>query len=123
MLRRMTAYAVLAVVIAVVFYSGSCGSCGRPRTPPIVVEDRAVKIQNQTGEPWTDVQVWLNDHYLATTPTLAPGGRFTARQRDFIAGMGQKFDPARQTPYGVVITAKSAGGRVRIVWGHPYNRR
>lgn len=122
MLRRTTAYAALAALIAVVLFSGFCGSCGREPTPPIVVEERAVKIQNQTGERWTDVQVWLNDHYVAATPVLEADGRFSAQQRDFIAGMGQKFDPSRQTPYAVVVTATSASGAVKIVWGHPYKR-
>ncbi len=97
--------------------------CRRETAPPVVVADRVVMVHNQTSERWTDVRVWLNDHYLAGTPVLEPDGRLTVPQRDFVAGMGQKFDPSRQNPYGVLVTAKSAAGDVKLVWGKPYKKQ
>lgn len=117
MLRRLAAALALLAAIA-----GATPACRRDLTPPIAVEDRMVRIHNQTGNRWLDVRVWLNDHYLAGTPVLEPHGRFMVQQRDFIAGMGQRFDPARQSPYGVLLTAKSEAGEVRLVWGRPYRR-
>jgi hypothetical protein len=117
MLRRVAVAAVLLASIA-----GAMAACRRDVKPPIVVEDRAVRVHNQTDERWSDVRVWLNDHYLAGTPVLEPNGRFMVQQRDFIAGMGQRFDPSRQSPYGVLLTAKSEAGDVRLVWGEPYRK-
>ena len=41
----------------------------------------------------------------------------------FVAGLGQKFDPSRQSPYGVLVTAKSPSGDVRLIWGTPYKKQ
>jgi hypothetical protein len=115
-LRRATAAAVVAGIAA-----GTLGAC-RNRTPPIVVEDRMVKVHNGTGQPLVDVRVWLNDHFLAATPSLQPGGRLQVPQRDFTTAFGQRFDPSRQRPYGVLVTARSNGEDVKLVWGKPYRR-
>lgn len=107
---------------AIVLICALSSACRGETSPPIVVEERVVKVHNQSDERWTDVRVWLNDHFVAGTPEIAPNGRFTVSQRDFIAGMGQRFDPSRQNPYGVLLTAKSDAGDVRLVWGKPYKR-
>jgi hypothetical protein len=117
MLRRLTR----AIVLPCVAVLGVAG-CRSEKPPPIVVEERQVKVHNQTGERWSDVRVWLNDHFVAGTPELPPNGRFTVNQRDFIAAMGQRFDPSRQSPYGVLLTAKAESGEVRLVWGRPYKK-
>lgn len=97
--------------------------CRREKPVPIAVEDRVVKVHNLTPDRWTDVRIWLNDHYLAGTSVLEPDGRITVQQRDFVAGLGQKFDPSRQSPYGVLVTAKSQSGDVRLIWGTPYKKQ
>lgn len=111
----LTSIGVLVAVVAI--------GCRGEQKPPVVVADRAVTVQNQTGERWTDVKVWLNDHYVAGTPALEPGQRLTVQQRNFVAAMGQMFDPARQSPYGVLVTATSSKGKVTLVWGTPYRKQ
>jgi hypothetical protein len=117
MLRRLARTFALLCVLA-----GAESACRRETPPPIVVEERQVKVHNQSGERWSDVRIWLNDHFVAGTPVLEPDGRFIVQQRDFIAAMGQRFDPARQNPYGVLLTAKSEKGDVKLVWGTPYRK-
>lgn len=87
-----------------------------------MVEDRMVKVYNDTGKPLTDVRVWLNDHFMAAAPPLEPGGRLVVPQRQFATAFGQRFDPSRQRPYGVLVTAKTGGDDVKLVWGRPYRR-
>lgn len=113
--RASAVLAILGVCAAV--------ACSGETPEPVVVEDRVVKLHNQTSDRWTDVRIWLNDHYVAGTPALEPDGRITVQQRDFVAGLGQKFDPSRQSPYGVLVTAKSAKGDVRLIWGQPYKKQ
>jgi hypothetical protein len=98
-------------------------ACRGNKPEPIVVEDRVVKVHNQSSDRWTDVRIWLNDHYVAGTAVLEPNGRITVQQRDFVAGLGQKFDPSRQSPYGVLVTARGPSGDVRLVWGRPYKKQ
>ncbi len=119
MLRNRLCFAVPSIITLTCLMAG----CRDNTPPPIVVADRAVTVQNQSDERWTDVKVWLNDHYLAATPSLEPGQRFTVQQRNFVAAMGQMFDPSRQGPYGVLVTATSAKGRVTVVWGKPYRKQ
>jgi hypothetical protein len=112
---------ILTVVLLVGL--SALGACRREKPVPIAVEDRVVKVHNLTSDRWTEVRIWLNDHYLAGTPVLEPDGRLTVQQRDFVAGLGQKFDPSRQSPYGVLVTAKSPSGDVRLIWGTPYKKQ
>jgi hypothetical protein len=116
MLRDVARLCALSIGLTVV------AGCRGDTPPPIVVEERQVKVHNQTGDRWSDVRIWLNDHFVAGTPVLEPDGRFAVQQRDFIAGMGQRFDPSRQSPYGVLLTARSDKGEVRLVWGRPYRK-
>jgi hypothetical protein len=120
MVRDRWSRAVAALALAGVIAAAACSG---DKPEPIVVGDRVVKVHNETSERWTDVRIWLNDHYVAGTPVLEPDGRITVQQRDFIAGLGQKFDPSRQSPYGVLVTAKSPSGDVRLVWGKPYRKQ
>lgn len=120
MLRNRSRGALGATLVFGLLWVAACDG----ETPePVVVEDRVVKVHNQSDQRWTDVRIWLNDHYLAGTPVLEPDGRITVQQRDFVAGLGQKFDPSRQSPYGVLVTAKSQSGDVRLVWGTPYKKQ
>lgn len=114
---------LVAFVVAVLVGLCVVSACRREKPLPIAVEDRVVKVHNLTSDRWTDVRIWLNDHYLAGTSALEPDGRITVQQRDFVAGLGQKFDPSRQSPYGVLVTAKSPSGDVRLIWGTPYKKQ
>lgn len=91
-------------------------SCSKPRDP-IVVQRSTLTVENQSRVEWTAVEVWLNDHYRVTHPSLAAGQRLDVPLSVFVAGFGQRFDRNRQPVYGVEVTAKSADGDVRLVWG------
>mgnify|MGYP002392420888 CR=1 FL=1 len=66
----------------------------------------------------TDVEVWLNDHYRVQQRDLAPGGRLEIPLGVFVAAFGQNFDPKKQVPFGIEVTAVAADGKpVKIVWG------
>lgn len=88
----------------------------RPAPDPVSVDARTVRVQNQTAEEWSDVEVWVNHHYRATARTLAPGGLFVAPLTGFVAGFGQRFDPGRQAVQRVRVTAKTPDGTVSMEW-------
>lgn len=77
---------------------------------PIVVEGHAVRVTNQGGDAWRDVEVWLNDHYRVTARTLEPGGVFVAPLDTFVAGFGQRFDRGRQVVRKIEVRARGAQG-------------
>jgi hypothetical protein len=93
-----------------------CGACQDDRQPIVVTNDK-VTVTNLSDAAWTDVEVWLNDHYRVQAPALAPGQRLDVPIRVFIAGFGQRFDPKRQAPFGVEVDARDPQGKpVRLIW-------
>lgn len=86
--------------------------------PAILIQETSISVENQSGEPWSDIEVWLNDHYRVTARTLEPGGRLVVPLDVFVAGYGQRFDRRRQAPFGIEVTARAASGEaVTLVWG------
>jgi hypothetical protein len=92
-------------------------ACEEPRDAIVVAENR-ITIENQTRQRWTQVEVWLNDHYRVVAPALEAGGRLDVPLDTFVAGYGQRFDRRRQSPFGIEVTARTeSGAEVRLVWG------
>jgi hypothetical protein len=108
---------VLAGAI-VLFVSSGC----RSKPDPIQVHGTRIAVENQTSGEWRDVEVWVNHHYRATAKTLAAGGRLDIPVRLLVTGFGQPFDPVRQRVSGIEVTARSAAGDVRLVWGEGRKR-
>jgi hypothetical protein len=109
----LAACCALALVLAV-----ASTACRRPQPDPITFVNRAIVVENQSADPWENVEVWLNDHYRVTKSQMAAGERFTIPASAFVAGFGQRFDLGRQAIQGVEVTATAPGGRpVKLVWG------
>jgi hypothetical protein len=88
------------------------------KRPAILIQETSISVENQSGEAWSGVEIWLNDHYRVTARTLEPGGRLVVPLDVFVAGYGQRFDRRRQAPFGIEVTAREGSGReVRLVWG------
>jgi hypothetical protein len=108
----------LRPVLLAIFLLAALGACSKEEKHPIIVAQDRVTVINTTDTAWSDVEVWLNDHYRAQASELLAGGRLDVPIRVFIAGFGQQFDPKRQVPFGVEVTARGADGKpVKLVWG------
>jgi hypothetical protein len=91
-------------------------ACSEPREP-IVVQRTSLVVENTSSSEWTGLEIWVNDHYRVTVPSLGPGGRLNVPLTSFVAGFGQRF-PTGTNVFGVEVTAKSAGAEpVRLIWG------
>jgi hypothetical protein len=99
------------------FFVLAVAACADDPPPAIVVEERVLHVRNLTQQPWSGVEIWMNDHYRVTRSTMAAGERLHVPLDLFVAGFGQRFDPARASVRGVEVTATSAAGPVRLVWG------
>lgn len=99
-------------------------ACSAPIDPLIVsFTERRIIVTNTSDEEWRDIEVWVNHHYRAVATTLGPKGRMTAPLGEFVAGFGQRFDPARQKVVGVEVTATTASGQpVKLTWGEGRKR-
>ncbi len=111
MSRWVAACAVTIVAVLLV-------ACSSEEPQPIVVRSDRISVMNMTGTTWTGVEVWLNDHYRVQAQTLLPEQRLDMPLDVFVAGFGQRFDPKKQSPFGVEVTAKGSDGKpVRLTWG------
>jgi hypothetical protein len=115
MVRRVVFSVLVLCVLGFLFFPRACSDV-EPQS--IIVQADRVTVINTTDAAWSDVEVWLNDHYRGQARELAAGQRLDMPVRRFVAGFGRNFDPAQQAPYGVEVTATGANGEpVRILWG------
>lgn len=102
---------VLAAVVVVVV------TARRPAQPAIDVNGPTLTIENQTDQEWRNVTVTVNAYYRGGTSSLAPHGRLDVSLRTLMTGLGQYFNPARETVRTVQVRATDASGRaVSMEW-------
>ena len=101
---------VAAAVAVLVIFIVSRQACGRAVGPPIRQRGAWLIVENQTKSPWKDVTVTLNAYYRGVSPTLAAGGRLEAPLANFVTGLGQRFNTAREHISRVEVRATDASG-------------
>lgn len=99
----LRAVAIAAVVTAL-------GGCSRPAVDPLQLEGNRLAVANQSEGDWTDVEIWLNQHYRVTAPKIAAGGRLIVPLDTFVAGFGQRFNFSRQQITALRLEAKQPDG-------------
>jgi hypothetical protein len=102
-MRVLPAALVLACAAAV----GCSGSGARE---PLQLDRNILTVDNRSSSEWTGVEIWLNTHYRATTPSIAPNGRFQVPLDAFVNGYGQRFNFNRMQVNDLRLTAKLPGG-------------
>jgi hypothetical protein len=115
MVRRLIFSVLVAVILGILLYPRASSDVEQHS---IVVQADRVSVINLTDTEWSDVEVWLNDRYRVQAPGLAAGQRLDIPIGVFVGGWDRRFDPKRQSPYGLEVTAKGADGKpVRVTWG------
>jgi hypothetical protein len=111
-----------AALLAACVAAGPALGC-QEQPEPIRLQGNLLTVQNQTGQEWQDVEVWLNDYYRVTRSSLGAGQRLDVPLDAFVAGFGQRFNHRLQAPTGIEVSAKGARGRdVKLVWGKTRRR-
>jgi hypothetical protein len=96
-----------AVALAVAFANG----CSRPpQAKPLELDGNLLAVNNRTSSDWSRVEIWINQHYRVTVPTIAAGTRFTVGLDAFVAGFGQRFDVKRQKLTDLRLAARQPDG-------------
>jgi hypothetical protein len=89
----------------------------RVKEPPIRVDGPTLIVENQTPQEWRHVTVTVNAYYRGQTASLAPGGRIETRLGTLMTGLGQYFNPARESVRTVQVRATDAQGQaVALDW-------
>jgi hypothetical protein len=87
----------------------------RPAGPAIDVSGSTLTIENLTDQEWRNVTVTVNAYYRGGTSSLAPHGRLDVSLRTLMTGLGQYFNPARETVRTVQVRATDASGRAVVL--------
>jgi hypothetical protein len=112
--NRTRWFACAALMLAVAAFA----RCGGEEPQPIRINGNLMSVTNLTKHQWSNVEVWMNNHYRVTVPKLESGQRFDVPLDAFVAGNGHRFQPRHQRPEGIQVLAKSAdGSAVTINWG------
>ncbi len=118
---RPARLAILPIVLAIAAATGACSPEQEP--PQIRVREADLIVQNRTSIAWTNVEVWVNDHFRGVASSLQPGQQLTVPLNALVAAYGQRFDRSRQSVFGVLVTARAADGTsVRLTWGRVRRR-
>jgi hypothetical protein len=110
---------LLAPPIVLLALAAGALSCSPQEEPPqIRVREADLIIQNRTTTAWSNVEVWVNDHFRGVAPSLQAGQQLTVPLNSLQAAFGQRFDRSRQGVFGVLVTARASDGtNVRLTWG------
>ncbi len=101
----------------------AAAGCRSEPPDPIHIDRNQMTVDNRTSSDWTDVEIWVNDHYRVQTRRIEANQRLTVPMDAFVAGFGQRFDVNKQVVQGVELTARSSdGSQVRLVWGRGRRR-
>lgn len=97
----------LAIAMAGVVLTAACR--GRP-VEVLQLDSSQLTVLNQSGETWTDVEVWINRQFRVTTPMIMNKQAFHARLDHFVTGYGQKFNFSRMQITDVRLNGKKPDG-------------
>lgn len=103
MRRLLAAVAVLATVAA--------AGCSRRAVEPLQLEQGTITVTNHTTERWTGVEVWINQAFRGTVPSIAAGARLQLPVNSLVTGYGQRFDSGRMQIKDVRLIAKASDGQ------------
>ena len=80
--------------------------------PPDALQlDRdTLTVDNRTSDDWKDVEIWINQYFRVTVPTIAAGSRFQVPLNAFVSGWAQRFDVRRLAINDLRLTAKQPDG-------------
>jgi hypothetical protein len=95
-----------ALAAALIALASAAIACGPPPRDPITLESNRITVENNTGNTWLGVEVWVNQQYRITTPMISPGERFQSPLDAFVEGFGHRFDFKRQQITDVRMKAK-----------------
>ncbi len=104
--------------------AAAAAGCSQEAPPPSIrVRETDLIVQNQTNAAWSNIEVWVNDHFRGLAPSLQPSQQLFVPLDSLQAAYGRRFDRTRQPVFGVLVTARSAdGSSVRLTWGKVQRR-
>ena len=86
-------------------------ACVNVPPDPLQLDRGMLTVDNRTRDDWKDVEIWINQYFRVTVPTIAAGSRFQVPLNAFVSGYAQRFDAARLGIKDLRLTAKQPDGK------------
>jgi hypothetical protein len=102
-MRRAILPALAAFVLA-------ASACGAVPPDPLQLDRGILTVDNRTSSDWNGVEIWINQYFRATVPTIAARSRFTVPLNSFVSGYSQRFDVHHAVIKDLRLTAKQPDG-------------
>ena len=99
---RVLTIAAFAAVLA--------AGCSKPAVDSLQLDGNLLTAVNQSGQDWTDVEIWINRQFRVTAPTIVSQQVFRAPLDHFVTAYGQTFNFSRMQIRDVRLMAKRPGG-------------
>ena len=99
---------VLVLAAAVVLPAG----CRKETPETLDLQGVQLQINNETGDNWNGVELWLNRYYRATVSSIPAHSRYKVPLSSFVSGYAQRFDFDHMQISGLRLTAKKADGSI-----------
>jgi hypothetical protein len=85
-------------------------SCGGPPPTLLRLDGNLLTVDNRTDTSWNHVEIWLNQVYRVTTPSIPAGGRFQAPLDTFVESRGGRFRFASMQVHDLRLMATRPDG-------------
>jgi hypothetical protein len=105
----MIAVMLRALVVAALTAAVSV-ACSKPKADPLQLDRGILTVSNTTPDPWTNVEIWVNQQFRVTVPSIASNSRFQVPLNSFVEGFGRRFDFSRMQIRDLRLTAKTSDG-------------
>lgn len=102
MLRALVVAAALAAVVGT--------ACSKPTVDPLQLDRGILTVSNTTSDSWSNVEIWINQQFRVTVPSIAANSRFQVPLNSFVEGFGRRFDFSRMQIRDLRLMAKTSGG-------------
>jgi hypothetical protein len=102
---RRAFFPVVALLIA------AAAGCVDIPPDPLQLEGGVLTVDNHTSSDWKDVEIWINQYFRVTVPTIAAGSRFQVPLNAFVSGYAQRFDVHHAVIKDLRLTAKQPDGK------------
>jgi hypothetical protein len=97
---------LVAVAVAIL----GLASCVDIPPDPLQLDRGVLTVDNHTSSDWKDVEIWINQYFRVTVPTIAARSRFQVPLDSFVSGYSQRFDVHKAVIKDLRLTAKQPDG-------------
>jgi hypothetical protein len=101
---------LLRCAMAAALLSVAAARCSGPPREPMLLDGNVLTVDNRTSRDWTNVEIWLNRSFRATTSSIRAGSRFQVPLDGFVSGYFQRFDVRSMPVRDLTLTAKLPDG-------------